>query len=877
MPQPLAPGTKLGSFEVQSLIAQGGMGAVYRGFDNKLNRPVAIKSLLQDDASQQSRQRFQREAEVVSSLNHPHILTVYAVAEFEGELYLITEFVDGGTLDDWLRQERRTWRQTTELLMGVADALATAHAAGILHRDLKPGNVLLTRSGHAKLADFGLAKALDGTADLTAVQTRPGMVIGTIAYMSPEQAASQPLDARSDIFSFGIVLYEAIAGRRPFRASSNLELLQTIIERTAEPLPPEVPLPLRLIIEKALEHDPADRYQSMRELVVDLRRLVRQRLPESGSVSAAAANVRRPVRSAWLTALVGTLAGAAVASVYWVSRARPNEFVNPLERASFSRFTNFEGTERSAVLSPDGRFVAFRSDRDGPLDVWLGQVGSGRFVNLTKGIDDEFATDTPSCGFTADGSEIWLSGGPDRRLRLIPLMGGAPRPFLSDRAVTLAWSPDGSQIVFHLQDDGDSMYIADRTGANARLLFRRNRNEHNHFPVWSVDGRWIYFSSGTPVIKQMDVWRIPVAGGTPERLTHHNSDVGYLTPLDTQTLLYVASDADGSGPWLWALDVDRKVPRRISFGAEKYTSIAATRDRTRLVATVSNPSAGLWTVPIVAPGIAGESDVKAVALPTADSIAPQYGGESLFYLSSVSTGHGLWRFERGEATEIWKGRDGAVLTPPAVSRDGRRVALVIRREGQLRLHVLSSDGGEVQTLGDNIDVRGAPSWSPDGRWIVVAGSEKGSDALFKIPLTADAPVRLSEGTAFNPVWSPAGDLIVYAGPNVSAYAPLLAVRPDGTPVPMPAIRVRRDGERMRFTPDGSGVIYMQGPLRAQDFWLLNLSSMESRQLTKLANRASMRTFDVAPDGKHLVFDRLRDNSDVVLIDLPNGPPQDARE
>ena len=358
-------------------------------------------------------------------------------------------------------------------------------------------------------------------------------------------------------------------------------------------------------------------------------------------------------------------------------------------------------------------------------------------MNLTKGIDDEFATDTPSLGFSADGSEVWLSGGAGRRFRLMPMMGGTPRPFLADNTVTASWSPDGRRVVYHLQDDGDSMYIADATGTNARQIFRRKAGEHNHFPIWSVDSRWIYFVSGTPATKEMDVWRIAADGGSPGQLTHHNSDVGYVTPIDPQTVLYVSHDEDGSGPWLWAVDVDRKLSRRVSFGVEKYASIAGTPDGRRLVATVANPNASLWTVPILADRPADDSEIKPFPLPTADSSAPGVHGSAMFYLSSLGAGEGVWRFENGQSTEIWKGSDGAVLTPPAVSPDGRSIAIVLRREGKLRLHVLSAEGGAVQALGDQIDVRGAPSWSPDGKWLVAGGSEPDGPGLFSFRSTAE--------------------------------------------------------------------------------------------------------------------------------------------
>ena len=255
----LTPGTLIGSYRLESRLGQGGMGTVYRAQDTKLNRPVAIKFLSVDVADEAARRRFQREAQMASSLNHPHILTVYDVGEHDGQQYIVTEFVDGGTLQDWAAAEKRSPHQIVQLLTGIADALAAAHQAGILHRDIKPANILVAKNGYAKLADFGLAKlqdgpaASEGTQTLTAALTRPGLILGTIAYMSPEQASGRPLDARSDIFSFGVVLYEMVAGKRPFSGASELELLKIVIHATPEPLGTEVPFALGMIIDKALE------------------------------------------------------------------------------------------------------------------------------------------------------------------------------------------------------------------------------------------------------------------------------------------------------------------------------------------------------------------------------------------------------------------------------------------------------------------------------------------------------------------------------------------------------------------------------------------------------------------------------------------------
>jgi serine/threonine-protein kinase len=275
-------GAHIGAYRIEAEVGEGGMGRVFLARDTKLNRPVAIKFLTGDAVDAAARRRFQREAQTASSLNHPHIVTVHDVGEWRDRQYLVTEYLEGGTLKDWVTSGKRTWREIVELLAGVADGLATAHGAGILHRDIKPANILIHRSGYAKLADFGLAKMVQDSVrrevDHTRTEgpTKPGVVVGTIAYMSPEQASGKPLDARSDVFSFGVVLYEALSGRRPFAGATDLEVLQTIIHGTAQPLTEDMPQPIRTLVHKALEKNPAQRYQSMREMVVDLRRLTRE-------------------------------------------------------------------------------------------------------------------------------------------------------------------------------------------------------------------------------------------------------------------------------------------------------------------------------------------------------------------------------------------------------------------------------------------------------------------------------------------------------------------------------------------------------------------------------------------------------------------------
>jgi serine/threonine protein kinase/Tol biopolymer transport system component len=868
----LKSGTKVGPYEIVSPLGAGGMGEVYRARDTRLGRDVAIKVLPEGLANDADRlRRFEQEARTIAALNHPNILAIHDIGAHDGAPFLVSEFLEGQTLREKLVSGPLPVRAAIEYALGIAEGLAAAHERGIVHRDLKPENIFVTRDGRIKVLDFGLAKLVrpeenhEMTVTLSSPGTLPGMVMGTVGYMSPEQVRGEPLDPRSDIFSFGAVLYEMLTGKRAFKRATSAETMTAILREEPQALndigwlgPPE----LQRILARCLEKNVERRFQSASDLA-----FVIESLSGTSAGTSTAKRVPQPKsnsKRAWLPWSIAT--ALLIGTVVWEISRPAAAPANPLEKAHFTRVTDFKSVE--AAISPDGRFVAFISDHDGPFDVWLTQVGTGRLINLTQGKAGPLPGPLRSVGFSGDGSEIWVGGGDvGMRLRLMPLTGGTPRNFLGEEVVNLAWSPDGERIVYHNFGGGDPMFVADRSGANARQIFGDRPGLHNHFPAWSPDGRWIYFVHGTPATKEMDLWRVEPDGSHAERLTQFNIDVAYPTPVGNRTVFYVARDADGSGPWLWAFDLKRKESRRASVGLEQYTSVQASADGRKLVATISNPVAGLWSVPILN-RLAEESDVKPFPVPSVRALAPRFSGSNLFYLSSLGTGDGLWRLRDGQVTEIWKEADGALLETPSVSPDGGHVAILLRRNGKRQLHILSSDGAELQPIAEGIDALESSCWSPDGRWIVTGGIDATGPGLFKIPLEGGSPVRLVSGSALNPVWSPDGSLIVYAGTNVRTFSPLLAVRPDGTSVELPHILLRRLGERVRFSPDGKSLIYMGGLLESQDFWLLDLASMKSRLLTRLQNRATMRTFDVTSDGKQIVFDRLRENSQVVMIDLP---------
>jgi len=434
----LAAGTLIGTYRIDGPLGAGGMGIVYRATDTKLDRPAAIKVLPENLADPEARRRFQREAKMVSSLNHPHIGTVYDAGEYQHRQYLITEYVDGGTLRQWASQPRG-WQKIVELLIGVADGIAVAHEAGILHRDIKPENILLAKNGYAKLADFGLAKLLevDPLADDAFAAARAGdnsTLIGTAAYMSPEQAQGRPLDGRSDVYSFALVLHELLSGTRPTAVG---DARSDRGAYASAPLGEAVPAPLRAIVAKALEPDPDDRYQTMRDLVVDLRRLVRRPELDDGVVSApidqiaarsgSTAVSTRPAAARRIAYAVAGVAAVAVLLVVGYFRETPHNVVSN-KAVVVLPFANETGSENDAHIS-EGLSDTLR-DRLMELPLSVQARSSSLSFRDKKNVDARTIARTLGVGILINGSVRRMGKTLDVLVEVLDDKGFAIRPAL---------------------------------------------------------------------------------------------------------------------------------------------------------------------------------------------------------------------------------------------------------------------------------------------------------------------------------------------------------------------------------------------------------------------------------------------------------------
>jgi Tol biopolymer transport system component len=584
--------------------------------------------------------------------------------------------------------------------------------------------------------------------------------------------------------------------------------------------------------------------------------------------------VKRSTSRLLPVALLTVLTLVAGAGWWWMQRGDPA--LDPLLDSRAVALTDFDGQEQAATISRDGRFVAFLSDRDGQVDVWVSQLGTGEFRNLTQGkVPELLNPEVRTLAFTPDGSLLtfWTrapdpaSGSAAVHLWAVPTLGGEPRPYRHG-AVEIDWSADARRSVFHTTEPGDPTFLVEGESGSARRLQVAPRGVHSHFQLWSPDGAFIYFTQGVPP-DEMDLWRMKSDGTGSERLTFHDSRVVYPAFMDPRTVLYLAASEDGAGPWLYAFDVERRTSRRVSFGVEQYSSLAASADGRRLVATIENARTSLWRVPIT-DGIVGESAASRIDVRTIGGSAPRTGPDYLLYVSPKGTGYALWKFARGAASELWSAPQARPLGGAAISPDGKQVAIVDENREGRRLRVMGTDGSAPRVLAESLEPGGAPSWSPDGTSLTVSAVVNGrSRRLFRVPLDGTAPVQLFDADARYPLWSGDGEFLVFADADVGPSFTVKAVKADGTPHPLPPITLPRASRRFAFVPGRRALVILEGEMRHVNFWYVDLESGDRRQLTDFGHEYAIRDFDITAAGE-IVFDRLRDNSDIALIELSSN-------
>ncbi len=568
------------------------------------------------------------------------------------------------------------------------------------------------------------------------------------------------------------------------------------------------------------------------------------------------------------------LAGAALAvgAIVWF-RQTESFWRNPIAEARFQIITDFDGMEQAAALSRDGKFVAFLSDRDGHMDVWITQPGSGQFQNLTRGSVPELVNPSVrTLGFSPDGSLVtfWARepAGASGQIGIwaAPILGGPLRLYLEGVA-EYDWSQNGSRLTYHTPAPGDPLFVSDGSRRpDGRPIFTERPGLHSHFPLWAPDDAFIYFARGS-LPDNLDIWRIRVGGGMPERITSHNARVSHPVLLDRRTLMYLASDPDGSGPLLYSIDVERRIPHRLTSGPDRYTSLAASADGRRLVVTRVSPKRTLWRLRITNSRTELSSPARISLLP-GTGFSPRLGPDYLIYVSAAGTGESIWKLANGTDTELWSAQGAQIFGGPAISPDGRHIAFSVREHLQTLLYVMQADGTNARVLAASLDLQGAPAWAPDGRSITSAANDHGVPHLFRLSIDGGPPALFLRDYSVDPAWAPDGRFVVYSGPDIGTAFSVKSVTPQGVAHPLPRLTTLTRGARhLKFLASGRGLAFLRGGIEHKDLWLIDPDTGAERQLTSLPSDYNIQDFDISPDGREVVLERVQERSNIVLLDL----------
>ena len=875
----IAIGDRLGRFEIVSAVGAGGMGEVYRARDPQLRRDVAIKVLAREWSSDADRQRrFELEARAAARLSHPNLIAVHDFGMHDGCAFIVTELLQGETLREALGSRPLSTSKVVEYAMQIASGLAAAHDRGIVHRDIKPENLFVTKDGIVKILDFGIAALVESdggtanTATVTIGDAQPGRVVGTVIYMAPEQARGQGADHRSDIFSFGSVLYEMLAGVSPFRRDTVADSVSAILnDEPPELSPARVTPALDRIVKHCLEKKPEDRFQHARDLWFSLQTALQPSAPS-------AAQSRHRLATRGLVAL-GAIVAALAAGAGYLTGSRNARPEGTVANHGIRRITELPGLEEFPSISPDGRSVAFTSSIGGKRQILVRLLAGGPPLAVTKD-----AADHQQPRWSPDGSTlVYFSADVDHEqgaIWAIPALGGPPRRVIASLGGADI-SKTGRLACFQLLDGKIQLVTAALDGSDVRRVLSASAGYHR-FPRWSPDSRWIAFQRGDGV--RDDVFVVAATGGEPKQLTNDRRVVGGVSWLRSSDAIMYASSRDNSMPYLpplrlWEVKLDGTTPQPLTSADASYEQpdvhpasglVSAVRQQMRF---------DIWKFPF--DGTATENVRRAeqithqtgqvltpTASPSGDEVAflADHGGRANLWVMSIRT---------GELRQITFEVDPTVAVGvPNWSPDGQSIAFVSSKGltgSEFGVWLVNPDGGNLR----NIAKRGlGVAWSTDGRWLYYSDTSAG--ALKKVPAAGGEPVVVRQEATRNVIGLHETTLyFMIERPliNGRSEVEIRAASPENGPSRVVA---RVSPSRVppwqivnpALSPDGQWLAMLLTDGFTTNIWVLSATSGEWRQVTDFGDRAIfiVRRVSWSPDGKSLLAAVGEGEADVVVFD-----------
>ncbi|MGA2772866.1 MAG: protein kinase [Bryobacteraceae bacterium] len=762
------PGTQVGRYQIVSRLGEGGMGVVYRAYDTQLRRPVALKVLPPEYASDpERRERLLREARAASALNHPNIVSIHEVGFDNGVNFIAMEFVEGKSLGDIIPARGLPLAKALDYAVQVAGGLAKAHAAGVIHRDLKPGNIMLTGDGLVKLLDFGLARRVElGEGHDTAL-TVEGEILGTPAYMSPEQAEGKPLDPRSDVFSFGVVLYQMLAGRPAFSGNSAASLMAAVLREEPPPLGAKIPRDVERIVRRCLRKDPAQRFQHMDDVKVELEELKAESQTDQLHGVPTPAHERRR-RWIWAAGILATVLLLAGVLVWRVREGGPPEDLKAVPLGSYP------GREGYPSFSPDGNKVAFQwnGDKEDNFDIYVKQIGAaGAPMRLTNTPEVEccpaWSPNDRWIAFLRQQKDNWA-------IMLIPPLGGPERKLAEIPASSLlSWTPDAKWLAFG-DPEPQSQPItalwgtAVDTGERRRLTTFRTKSATAQVPLGdsapaiSPDGRTLaFFRQATPWVFEPYTLRLAPdlrPDGEPEKVTApgYASAAGIAWTADSREIVYSAGGERARS--LWRVPVSGgRAPKRLPYAFPEALYPAIARTSSHLAYTFSLLNVNLWRLDI------RTGERKRLIGSSLTNTHPKYSpdGRKIAFRSNRTGNEEIWTCEANGSNCVQiTSFDGPILGSPSWSPDGRWLALDCAKGGY-RIYVVSADGGTPRPLTDYPAHGNTPSWSSDGRWIYFASDRSGRYEVWKVPKDGGTAVQVTHSGGGKAFESPDGKYLYY--------------------------------------------------------------------------------------------------------------------